>query len=40
MSGADAQKYLTIASDAMWAEIGKRVDAATVTELRKLLQGN
>ena len=40
MTGADAQKYLKIASDAMWAEIGKRVDAATVTQLRKLLQGN
>lgn len=38
MTGADAKKYLKIASDAMWAEIGQRVDAATLAKLRKLLQ--
>lgn len=38
MAGADGKKYLRTASDAMWAEIGKRLDAATIKQLRGLLQ--
>jgi len=38
MADADAKKYLGIASDAMWTEIGQRLDAATVKDLRGKLQ--
>lgn len=38
MTGAGAKAYLKIASDAMWTEVGKRVDAATVKKLRGMLQ--
>lgn len=38
MTGDGAKRYLKIASDAMWAEIGKRLDAAQVKHLRALLQ--
>lgn len=40
MTGANAKKYLRVASDAMWAEIGKRVDKATIKQLKSLLQSS